>query len=48
MFCDATSFNGDLSRWDTGKVKKMADMFHDATSFNGDLSKWDIRVHVGA
>ena len=43
MFKDATSFNGDLSKWDTRQVTDMFGMFYGATSFNGDLSKWDTR-----
>merc|ERR1711959_833534 len=41
MFEGATSFNGDLSRWDTSKAIEMGGMFRDATSFNGDISDWD-------
>ena len=32
-----------LSRWKTGKVKSMANMFAGAGDFNSDLSKWDTR-----
>ena len=42
MFADATSFNGDLSRWEVGQVKSMGSMFEGATSFNGDLSRWEV------
>ena len=42
MFTGATSFNGDLSRWDVGRVTYMNSMFYGATSFNGDLSSWDV------
>ena len=41
MFYEATSFNGDLSMWKTGKVINMGAMFYGATSFNRDLSKWN-------
>jgi surface protein len=34
MFGDATSFNGDLSRWDVSNVTDMSDMFAGATSYN--------------
>jgi len=40
MFCDATSFNGDVSKWTFPEVTDMSGMFCDATSFNGDVSKW--------
>ena len=41
MFAYATTFNGDISKWDTSRVEDMAGMFGEATSFNGDLSIWD-------
>ena len=41
MFSDATSFNSDLSSWNTTNGWNMAGMFNGATSFNGDLSAWD-------
>merc|ERR1711970_576152 len=42
MFFQASSFNGDLSKWDVSKVTDMSGMFYQASSFNGDLSKWDV------
>ena len=36
-----TSFNGDISNWDTSNVLNMDRMFSGATSFNGDISNWD-------
>ena len=37
IFHSATSFNGDLSRWEVGQVRSMRDMFHGAASFNRQL-----------
>ena len=38
----ASSFNGDMSKWDVSKVTDMYSMFDSASSFNGDISKWDV------
>ncbi|WP_420885154.1 BspA family leucine-rich repeat surface protein [Aquimarina algiphila] len=42
MFSMATSFNGDISKWDVSNVENMENMFSGATSFNGDISKWNV------
>jgi len=42
MFKNATSFDGNVSTWDTSKVKDMSQMFYRASSFNQDISKWDV------
>ena len=42
MFMRATSFNGDLSKWDVSSVKDMSAMFGAAKSFNGNISEWDV------
>lgn len=34
-------FNGDISKWNTGKVKDMSHMFY-CSKFNKDISKWDV------
>ena len=41
MFNGATSFNGDISGWNTGQVDDMESMFHQATSFNQDIGNWN-------
>ena len=42
MFKNCKSFNGDLSKWDVGKVTTMSHMFDGCAVFNGDLSKWNV------
>ena len=41
MFYNASSFNGDISRWNTSKVQNMNSMFYGATIFNGYIGAWD-------
>ena len=36
-----TSFNGDISSWDTSNVTNMSSMFYGCSSFNQDISSWD-------
>ena len=42
MFYGASSFNSDLSGWNTANVEKMYAMFGYAQSFNSDLSLWNV------
>ena len=41
MFRGATSFNSDISGWNTVAVTTTRDMFYGAISFNGDISGWN-------
>jgi len=39
-FGGKSTFNGDISKWDTGKVTKMSWMFWQASAFNQDIGDW--------
>jgi surface protein len=41
MFNNATTFNGDISGWNTAAVTNMSYMFNNATTFNSDISGWN-------
>jgi len=40
-FGGKTTFNGDITNWNTEKVTNMGYMFYSARAFNGDISKWN-------
>ena len=40
-FGGKSTFNGDISKWDTGKVINMYSMFRDASAFNHDIGSWN-------
>ena len=42
MFEGASSFNKDISNWNTSNVGTMNSMFKDAEAFNQDIRKWDV------
>ena len=42
MFREASSFNGDLSGWDTGNITTMHSMFRGASVFNQNVGGWDL------
>ena len=42
VFKDKSSFNSDISFWDTSNVTLMESMFANATNFNQDISGWDV------
>ncbi len=42
MFEGASSFNGDISSWNTSNITNISSTFAGATSFNRDLNAWDV------
>lgn len=41
MFTGATSFNQDLSTWDTSNITNMNFTFNGATSINSNITNWN-------
>jgi surface protein len=41
LFIDKTSFNEDISGWDTSSVTRMDSMFYNADAFNQPIGNWD-------
>ena len=40
-FGGKSTFNGDISKWNTEKVTTMYYMFHSASAFNQDIGDWN-------
>jgi len=41
MFLNTSSFNSDISSWDTSRVTNMSQMFTSSIQFNSDISNWN-------
>jgi len=42
MFMDTSSFNIDISKWNTGRATSMSSMFYNASVFNAKITRWDV------
>ena len=42
MFAGATSFNGEISKWDVSRVTDVHSMFKSAAAFDIDIAKWRV------
>ena len=40
-FGGRSTFDSDISKWDTGKVTTMGSMFSSASAFNQDIGSWN-------
>ena len=44
VFDGATSFNQNISQWETANVVNMENLFRSATAFNQDISQWETQM----